>query len=503
MSLSGEVILDFDAVVVGSGAGGGTAAAELARAGKRILVIERGARFDDAAAGQDERSMLMDRVACDDRAITVNGRRARVLIGGVVGGSTALFGATLLRPGRADFEPGRHYGDRLPRHLWEWPITGDELAPHFDRAEDLFGVCGDSAAPMPHLGRRLRPYLHPAPPPEPITRRLCDSFRAQGLAPFPLPLAIDFERCLHCPTCPGYVCPNGARTGTRSLLDAVELELWDRCEAERLEVGGGRVRGVWVRDRASGRRDLVRAGVILLAAGAIGTPALLLRSGLAGASDQVGRNHMCHLGAVGAALFRNPTGAAERFAKQLGVSDFYLGTPTFPHKLGYAQVVPVPGPRTLLAHAPVPLPRSIANALHARALLLVGSIEDLPQPGNRVTLGAAGAIRLDRRFHAYDVARARVLARELRRLLRRAGAAVAFRQVAANAEDHLAHQVGTCRFGRDPRTSVLDPQCRLHGHDDVYVVDGSFMPTSLGVGPALTIAANALRVVAQILKERG
>jgi choline dehydrogenase-like flavoprotein len=497
------VVLDFDAIVVGSGAGGGTAAAELARAGKRVLVVERGARFDDAVAGQDEQRMLEDRLACDDRAIAVNGRRARVLVGGVVGGSTALYGATLLRPGRSDFEPGRHYGERLPRHLWEWPIDGDELAPHFDRAEDLFGVCGDHTAPMPHLGRRLRPYLRLAPPPESITLRLRDAFRSEGLAPFPLPLAIDFEHCLRCPTCPGYACPNGARAGTRALLEAAELELWERCEAERLEVAGGRVRGVWVRDRASGRRDLVRAGVILLAAGAIGTPVLLLRSGLAGASDQLGRNHMCHLGAVGAALFARPTGAATRFSKQLGLSDFYLGTRPFPHKLGYAQVVPVPGPRTLRSHAPLPLPAALARRLHARALLLVGSIEDLPQSDNRVTLGAAGAIRLDRRFDAYDVARARVLARELRGLLRRAGAAVAFKQVAVNAHEHLAHQVGTCRFGRDPRTSVLDPQCRLHGHDDVYVVDGSFMPTSLGVGPALTIAANALRVVAQILKERG
>lgn len=498
---------DFDAIVVGSGAGGGTAAAELARGGLRVLLVERGARFDDPVAGQDERRMLIERAACDDRTIQLNGRSARPIVGGGLGGSTSLFGAALLRPGPADFEPGRFYGDRIPRALREWPIDYDALAPYFDRAEDLFAVSGDHAEAMPHLGRRLRPYAQPAPPLEPISQRLEAALRAEGLAPFRLPLAIDWSRCLRCPTCPGYACPNGARASSAShaVLPAVRdarLTLWERCEAERFVLDGDRVRGLWLRDRTTGRRLLLRAGVYLLGAGAIGTPAILLRSAVADRSDQLGRNHMCHLGAAAAAVFARPTGAASRYAKQIGVSDFYLGTADFPHKLGYAQVVPVPGPLTLREHAPLPIPQSLARALHARSLLLVGSIEDLPQPGNRVTLASNGEIRLDRRFADYDVLRARRMVRELRRLVRRAGAPIAFAQVADDAHEHLAHQVGTCRFGRDPATSVLDAQCRLHAHPEIYVVDGSWLPTSLGVGPALTIAANALRVAAHILKER-
>jgi choline dehydrogenase-like flavoprotein len=119
-----------------------------------------------------------------------------------------------------------------------------------------------------------------------------------------------------------------------------------------------------------------------------------------------------------------------------------------------------------------------------------------------VSLGSGDTICLQRRFHAYDVLRAKRLARELRRLLRAAGASLRLEHVAANAHAHVAHQVGTARFGRDPRTSVIDAQCRLHGQDDVYVVDGSFFPTSLGVGPALTIIANAVRVADHIAKER-
>lgn len=499
--------VDFDAVVVGSGAGGGTAAAELARGGLRVLLVERGARFADAVAGQDERRMLIERAACDDRIIELNGRPARPIVGGGLGGSTSLFGAALLRPGPSDFEPGRFYGGRIPRAVWEWPIGYDELAPYFDRVEDLFAVSGEHGEATPHLGRRLRPYAQPPPPLEPISQRLCAALRAEGLAPFRLPLAIDWQRCLRCPTCPGYACPNGARASSAShaVLPALRdagLTLWERCEAEHFALEGARVRGLWLRDRVTGRRHLLRASAYLLGAGAIATPAILLASGVADRSGQLGRNHMCHLGAAAAAVFARPTGAASRYAKQIGISDFYLGMRDFPHKLGYAQVVPVPGPLTLREYAPLPIPPSLAGALHARALLLVGSVEDLPRPGNRVTLGSGGRIRLERSFAAYDVLRARHMASALRRLVRRAGAPVAVARVAAHAHEHLAHQVGTTRFGRDPATSVLDAQCRLHAHPEIYVVDGSFFPTSLGVGPALTIAANALRVAGHILKER-
>lgn len=499
--------MDFDAIVIGSGAGGGTAAAELARVGKRVLLVERGGRFEHGEGGQDERRMLIGRAACEDRAIHVNAARTRLVAGGVLGGGTSLYGAALLRPGPSDFEPGRWYGDRIPRHLWEWPIAYEAMRPYFDRAEDLFGVAGDADAPMPHLGRRQRPYAQSAAPLEPISRRLADAWRARGLAPFPLPLAIDAERCLRCPTCPGYACPNGARASslTRAIDPARQehaLTVRERCEAERFEVAGGQVCGVWLRDRDTGQRELLRAGVYLLGAGAIGTPVLLLRSGLTGRSNQVGRNHMCHLGAAAIGIFARPTGAAQRFAKQIGLSDFYLGTPGFAHKLGYAQVVPVPGPLSLREYAPFPMPERLSHALYERTLLLVGSIEDLPQPRNRVSLGSGDTIRLDRRFHAYDLVRAKRLVRELRGLLGAAGAAIRIGHVAADAHAHVAHQVGTARFGRDPRTSVTDAQCRLHGQDDVYVVDGSVFPTSLGVGPALTIVANALRVADHIAKER-
>ncbi|MBN9517263.1 GMC family oxidoreductase, partial [bacterium] len=111
----------------------------------------------------------------------------------------------------------------------------------------------------------------------------------------------------------------------------------------------------------------------------------------------------------------------------------------------------------------------------------------------RVTLGPDGQPRLRHRFGKYDRYRGKRLGREMARILKQAGAVVAIRKKFAS-DEHVAHQCGTLRFGTDPAHAVLDQDCRLFGHPNVFVVDGSFLPTSLGVGPALTIIANALRV---------
>lgn len=496
--------VDYDAVVIGSGMGGGTAAAALADGGLRTLVVERGRRVENPAVFQDERRMLLDRIAADDRSIEIDGRPARPLVGGIPGGGSALYGAALLRPSREDFEPGRHYGNRIPRSIWEWPFQYEDLAPYYELAENLFRVSGDFATSPPHLATRTRPYPAPSPPLDPFNEGLANSWRSRGLQPFRLPLAIDFSTCRRCPTCPGYLCPNGARASTHAtlLLPRAErgaLEIWEGHEAEQLVFESGRLRGLQVRDRSTNAIRRVTSEHFLLAAGALGTPILLERSGRGGRSGELGRNHMCHLGALAVAVFRRSIGVDQTFSKRLGLSDFYFGTPENPVKLGSAQTIPVPGPLSLRKQSRLPLPIGLARALQARTLLVAGYVEDLPQASNRVHAGRDGGLRIDRRFHAFDVARGRVLARALASSLRETGAAISLPWVARGDREHLAHQVGTCRAGRDPRTAVVDGWGRLHGEERIWVVDGSVFPTSLGVGPALTIAAQALRVADRIL----
>ena len=137
---------DYDVIVVGGGAGGATFAAACASAGKSVLLLERGDRYPvDGPSSQDEKANLIDKRPYDDRDVDVNGRTKRLYMGGILGGGTSLYGGALLRPSEPDFQPGRYYGERIPRAIWDWPISYQDLEPYYTEAERLYGVagCGD------------------------------------------------------------------------------------------------------------------------------------------------------------------------------------------------------------------------------------------------------------------------------------------------------------------------------------------------------------------------
>jgi choline dehydrogenase-like flavoprotein len=495
--------VDFDVAVIGSGAGGGSFAYACARAGKRVLLVERGRPPAPAEWAGDERAMLIDKKPYDDRPVRVNGKLRRLYAGGVPGGGTALYGAALMRPAPDDFHPGKHYGRRLPRAAWDWPIAYSDLEPYYTEAESLYGVSGCGEDDFGPLGRPRHGFARRSPPLAPINQTLVAAARARGLKPFHLPLAIDFDRCLGCPACPGYLCPNGARRSSSHLVqqaaDTLPLHVLANTEAEGLvKDGRGQVAGVVVRDRTSGQRSTWRARRYVLAAGAIGSPTLLLRSGLGG--PLAGRHYMLHLCPVVVGIFPRPTGAAEGYVKQVGFSDYYFGTREYPHKMGIVQSLPVPGPLMLAKAGARRLPRAFVEFLRRRMLPLTGIVEDLSNPANRVFLAKGGEPALSHAFASYDRERGRLLARLMGRILRSAGAVFCLAKSFPSAE-HVAHHCGTLRFGKSPAQAVLDPGCRLFGQPNVFVVDAGFFPTSLGVGPALTIIANALRVADVVAKE--
>jgi choline dehydrogenase-like flavoprotein len=429
-------------------------------------------------------------------------------MGGVLGGGTALYGAALLRPSRDDFHPGRHYGHRIPRAIWDWPITYDDLEPYYTQAERLYGVAGcrdEDVAPLQKPGSG---FPNEPLPLHPVNQKLMAANRAGGLRPFRLPLAIDPSRCLRCGPCAGYICPTGARSSSahlveRAVQDGLPLQVRTNVEVEQLllksagsgDLGPAEAR---LRDRAAGRQTAVRARLCVLAAGAIGSPLLLLRSG---ADDPlVGRHYMMHLSPVVIGVFPRRVGGDEAFIKQIGFADYYFGAKGFPQKMGIIQSLPVPGPRLTAKMAPPLVPRPILRFLRQRMLPLAGIIEDLPDPANSVTSGTDGRPRLRHRFSAYDLERGRRLSALMARIPKRAGALLCLSRRFAS-DEHVAHQCGTLRFGKDPAHAVLGPDCRMFKYPNVFVVDGSFFPTSLGVGPALTIIANALRVAAIVTSE--
>jgi choline dehydrogenase-like flavoprotein len=267
---------------------------------------------------------------------------------------------------------------------------------------------------------------------------------------------------------------------------------------ERLDLGGaGQVAGVRLQDRATGQAAVRRARRYVLAAGALTSPLILLRSGMDG--PLVGRHYMVHLSPIVMGIFRRRDRSEDTFVKQVGFADYYFGTRGFAHKMGLVQSLPVPGP-LLMAKSSRLLPRALLKFLQQRMLPLAGIVEDLPDPANRVRWGPEGQLRLRHRFGAYDIERGRRLGRLMGRILKRAGALFCLSRRFAS-DEHVAHQCGTLRFGTDPAQAVLGPDCRTFRHPNVFVVDGSFFPTSLGVGPALTIMANALRVADILTRE--
>ncbi|WP_165221640.1 GMC family oxidoreductase N-terminal domain-containing protein [Aquisphaera insulae] len=494
---------DFDVIVVGGGAGGGTFAYACARAGKSVLILERGGRQAVGGPVHDERTMLIDKGPYDDREVNVNGARRRLYMGGLLGGGTSLYGGALIRPSLGDFQPGRHYGKRISRAIWDWPISYDDLEPHFTEAERLYGVAGCADEDFGPLQKPARGYPGKPLPLHPLNERLMAANRERGLRPFRLPLAIDAARCLRCATCAGYLCPTGARGSAAQLIEAAvdrgdPITVRTRVEVERLVKGPkAGVTSVLVRDRDTGERTQYRARRYALAAGAIGSPHILLRSGFD--HPLIGRNYMFHIGAIVAGVFPFSTAADASFIKQVGFADFYFGTSRYPHKMGLVQSLPVPGP--LMSAKVMPfLPAPVRQFLRERVLLLAGMVEDLPNPANRVTLAANGGARLTHRYARYDLARRKRMTPAIARILKRAGAVYCIARKFISHE-HVAHQCGTLRFGIDPAHSVLDPDCRMHSDPSVFVVDGSFLPTSLGVGPGLTIAANALRVASGVVSE--
>jgi choline dehydrogenase-like flavoprotein len=492
---------DCDVIVIGSGAGGATFAHACARAGKSVLLLERGRPYSLLDHGNDERAMLIEKRPYDDRAVDVNGTAKRLYMGGVPGGGTALYGGALLRPSRDDFHPGRHYGTRIARAIWDWPITYDELAPGYDEAERLYGVAGNADEDFGPLERPAG-YARPPLPVHPINQTLMAVNRSAGLRPFRLPLAIDPARCLRCAACAGYICPTGARSSAaqlvdRAVADGQPLHMRTNVEVERLVLNGRGVEGVSVRDRATGAQAVYRARRYALAAGAIGSPALLQRSG---ADDPlIGRHYMAHLSPIVAGLFARRHGGDETFVKQVGFADYYFGADGYRHKLGLVQSLPVPGPLLMAKMLPF-APKPVIRLLRQRMLPLAGIVEDLPDPANRVSCGPDGQPRLEHRFGAYDLERGQRLGRLMARILKSAGAMLCVSQRFAS-DEHVAHQCGTLRFGTNPEHAVLDRDCRSFRHPNLFAVDGTFMPTSLGVGPALTIMANALRVARVVARE--
>jgi choline dehydrogenase-like flavoprotein len=513
----------YDVIVIGTGAGGGTLARCLAPSGKRILLLERGDWLPREQANWSPGDVFVDnRYVSPDSWVDDRGREFQPQVHYFVGGATKLYGAALYRLREKDFGELRHRDGISPA----WPISYDELEPYYTAAERMYHVHG-ARGEDPTEPPASAPYPFPAVSHEPRIQRLADDLAALGLNPFHAPCGVmldeanmPYSACVRCHTCDGFPCLAHAKSdaevlGVRPALEHDNVTLLTNARVVALRTGSSGREVTRVEAEVDGEPETFSADIVVVSCGAANSAKLLLASedekhphGLANGSDQVGRNYTFHASQAVLALSKeeNPT----VFQKTLGLNDFYFGSDDYEFPMGNIQMVGKSSAPMYRGEKPLETKLAPSRSLESVARHAVDfwlSTEDLPLPENRVTLDRDGRITLS--YRPTNEEPKQRLYHQLKSMLRHAGMEA----------DHLiprhaylkndipvagvAHQAGTCRFGTDPRTSVLDVNCRAHEVDNLYVVDTSFFPSIGAVNPALTAMANALRVGDRLLDRLG
>jgi choline dehydrogenase-like flavoprotein len=509
----------YDVIIIGTGAGGGTLAYQLAPSGRRILLIERGDYVPREKANWDSRVVNVEaRYHARDTWRDKDGKPLHPHTNYYVGGNTKFYGAALFRLRERDFVELPHHGGLSPA----WPVRYDEMEPYYTRAEHLYQVHGERGVD-PTDPWASAPYRFPAVTHEPRIQQLHDDLARNGLRPFHVPLGVMLDEadphrspCIRCNTCDGYPCLIHAKSDAQVIcvdpaLEHPNVTLLTNTKVLRLDTSasGREVTGV-VAERA-GEQLRFSADLVVASCGAINSAALLLRSasdrhpaGLANGSGVVGRHYMGHVNSVLLAISKTPNPTV--FQKTLGLNDFYFGEPDFPYPMGHISFVGKLDAVALSAGAPPFVPGMTLDLMARHSLDFWLTSEDLPDPGNRVTLDGNGDIVLS--YTPNNGEGHKRLIAKLEHLLQHLDMHphLVPRNLFAGSRIPLAgvaHQNGTIRFGDDPSSSALDRNCKTHEVDNLYVVDGSFFPSSGAVNPALTIMANALRVGDHILERLG
>jgi choline dehydrogenase-like flavoprotein len=514
----------YDVIIIGTGAGGGTLAYALAGSGKRILLLERGDYVRREKENWSSQAVNLEaRYHTKEVWRDKDGKSLHPHTNYYVGGNTKFYGAALFRLRKEDFGEIRHAGGVSPA----WPISYEDLEPYYTRAEVLYRVHGRRGAD-PTDPPATAPYPFEAIRHEPRIQELHEDLERTGLKPFHVPLGVMLDEnrphksaCIRCNTCDGFPCLVQGKSdahvcAVEPALQYRNVELITNAFVRCLNTSpsGREVTGVVV--QRNGEVLTYRADIVVVSAGAINSAALLLGSandkhprGLANGSDVVGRHYMGHTNSVQMAISRCPNPTV--FQKTLGINDFYFGTPEWPYPMGHISFVGKLDLPALRAGAPAIAPGWTLDVMAKHSLDFWLTSEDLPDPNNRVTLDREGHIVLsyapnNLEAHARLVGKLREVMKEQRKCQMHghechrglfAGNFFVGERIPLAG---VAHQNGTVRFGNDPATSALDVNCKAHELDNLYVVDGSFFPSSAAVNPALTIMANALRVGDHLLE---
>ncbi len=503
----------YDVIIIGSGAGGGTLVRHLAPSGKRILLLERGDWLKrEPANWSAEEVFVNNRYVSTDIWHDKDGKAFQPGVHYYVGGATKMYGAALYRLRQEDFNERQHLDGMSPA----WPISYAEMEPYYLKAEQMYqvhGARGEDPTEPPASG----PYPFPPVSHEPRIKKLADDLARAGYHPFHSPCGImlhetnmPFSPCVRCMDCDGFPCLVHAKSdaevlGVRPALEYPNVTLLTNAHVFRLNTNPAGTAVTDVMVNHEGLTETYQAGIVVVSCGAANSAKLLLMStndkhpkGLANGSDQVGRNYMFHNSQAVLAISKEPNPTV--YQKTLGLNDFYFGMEGFDFPMGNIQMVGKSQGPMYRGEKPIETaltPQWTLDEIARHAVDFWLSTEDLPRSENRVTVDTNGAITLS--YTPSNQVAKQKLYDKLKSMLNQ-----------LDMHDHLiprnlymkneidiggvAHQAGTCRFGRDPKSSVLDTNCKAHELDNLYVIDTSFFPSIGAVNPALTAMANSLRV---------
>ena len=505
---------NYDVIIIGSGAGGGTLAHTLADSGRSILLLERGDFLPRETDNWDPRPVFVDgKYISPDTWFDAGGKPFQPQVHYFVGGATKMYGAALYRLRPGDFGEIRHVDGVSPA----WPLSYDDFEPWYSRAEQLYQVHANGGED-PTEGHRSAPYPWPAVSHEGRIQQISDDLEKSGYHPFHAPCGIMLDEsdrprstCIRCTWCDGYPCLVHAKSdaeviAVRPILGRDNVTLLTGAEVTKLQTdaAGRAITGVVV--SRGGEREVYTSDIVVVSAGAANTARLLLNSaterhpnGLANGSDQVGRNYMFHNCKAVVALSREKNDTV--FQKTLGINDFYFAPKDSEWPMGNIQMIGKSNAEAMRGEKPRLTklsPEWTLSDVAEHAVDFWLTTEDLPMPDNRVTTDRDGNVHLA--YTMTNDAEAGRLYDELKKIMNHTGMAehhVLSKNFYADMSIPIAgcaHQAGTCRFGTDPATSVLDIDCKAHELDNLYVVDTSFFPSIGAVNPALTAMANAIRV---------
>jgi len=505
----------YDAIIIGSGFGGSMMAYQLVNAGLNVLMIERGSAVKRSKELNWGMKSSLELTPHYDKSTTLRvlegGHKKEMGLYASVGGPSIFYGGVSFRFREKDF-------DSMPEIVGDsgakWMYNYNEIEPYYTQAEKLLSISGEANVD-PTEPFRSAPFPQGQAELADISKKVRRGAESMGLHPFQLPLAINYEdkkraTCISCTTCDTFACAIGAKNdlATMILPDLVQkgLEILENTVVSNLKVENKKVSAVECISKATGEKLTFQSDLVVLSAGAVGSPHVLLGSGLEQynpGGKVIGRYLMRHVNSIIFGIFPGIADKENRFHKQLAILDYYFEHPNSDlKKIGSLQQMPTP-PMGLVQNE---IPGPIGKLLSQGVRLLTGLLaiaEDQPNFNNYVAVDKNVKDRFGLPqpllYHKYsdrDEKALKVLVNAGKKIMKKAGALTHY----VHNIRTFSHAVGTVRMGDNPENSALDGNCQFRGLDNLFVVDGSFMPTSAAVNPSLTIAANALKVGEFILK---